>query len=219
MDSLDHWRLCDEFSVLDAALLIAGLDPATVFPSDSNFESSYPIFTAAKKSLMRAVMSERLKARIMYKGDAIIWFRAANGDELTEIPSKEYFLTQEPDWENTTILLDDLRAWLSSRGISSGFFFPLVTTDTMRPDYLSPDNPYYAPKLAAAIHAWEHVTANQALLRGKTPKQALEKWLRENASAYKLTKDDGNLNEQGIQETAKIANWKQDGGAPKTPES
>ena len=71
--------------------------------------------------------------------------------------------------------------------------------------------------IAAAIRAWEHVTTNQMLLEGKTPKQALEKWLRENARDYGLTKDDGKPNELGITDAAKVANWKMDGGAPKTP--
>ena len=32
-----------------------------------------------------------------------------------------------------------------------------------------------------------------------------------------LTKDDGNPNQLGIEEVAKIANWSVKGGAPKTP--
>ena len=43
------------------------------------------------------------------------------------------------------------------------------------------------------------------------------KWLRRHADQYGLTKDDGNPNEQGIEEIAKIANWDSKGGAPKTP--
>jgi hypothetical protein len=43
------------------------------------------------------------------------------------------------------------------------------------------------------------------------------KWLRENASEFGLSDDDGKPNETGIEETAKVANWQPGGGAPKTP--
>ena len=223
MDSLDNWRVNDEFYVLDAALLYAGLDPATVCVNYGNFEKDYPKFTAIKKALMNAVMSERLKAKILYKKIGQNYSEPAKVDRFTPVFPESFVINAEPDWEATTILLDDLLAWLSSRGVRDGFFFQQSTnpitqsTTPTQPDYLSPDNPCYAPKLAAAIHAWEHVTANPALLKGKTPKKALENWLRENASTYKLTKNDGSPNELGIEEAAKIANWKQDGGAPKTP--
>ena len=29
MEKLDHWRLCDELTVVQAALLIVGIDPAS----------------------------------------------------------------------------------------------------------------------------------------------------------------------------------------------
>jgi len=107
-----------------------------------------------------------------------------------------------------------LRVWLKGRGFKSGFFFPQATEE---PDFLDPKNENYAPKLAAAIGAWQAVNAEPKLTSGKTVKQALLKWLRQNADQFGLTKDDGNPNEQGIEEIAKISNWEPKGGAPKTP--
>ncbi len=115
-----------------------------------------------------------------------------------------------PDWHLTTVQVDDLRAWLSGRGIRTGFFFP-TTTDA--PDYLDPGNPRYAAKLAAAVRAWQTVTDPN----GKHPKLAIVKWLREHAAEFGLTDDEGKPNETGIEETAKVANWQRGGGAPKTP--
>jgi hypothetical protein len=43
--------------------------------------------------------------------------------------------------------------------------------------------------------------------RGKTVKQALHIRLRQYANEFGLMKEDGNPNEQGIEEVAKIANW------------
>jgi len=72
-------------------------------------------------------------------------------------------------------------------------------------------------KLAAAVRAWNEVTADPESLNGKTPKKALEVWLRKHANEYGLTNDDGNPNKLGIQEICKVANWKPAGGASPTP--
>jgi len=52
---------------------------------------------------------------------------------------------------------------------------------------------------------------------GKTPKKALEIWLRKHANEYGLTGRDGSPNELGIEEVSKVANWKPTGGASPTP--
>ena len=44
----------------------------------------------------------------------------------------------QPDWKLTTVQVDDLREWLSKRGIKTGFFSP-QSTDS--PDYLDPQHP------------------------------------------------------------------------------
>jgi hypothetical protein len=76
---------------------------------------------------------------------------------------------------------------------------------------------FYAPKLAAAVRAWNKVTSDPTALNGKTPKKALEIWLRKHANEYGLTNKDGNPNELGIEEICKVANWKPSGGATPTP--
>ena len=114
------------------------------------------------------------------------------------------------DINESRVEVDSLRAWLAGRGFRQGFFFPL-TTDA--PDYLDPRNPRFAPKLAAAVRAWQAVIDPN----GKHPKQALMKWLREHAAEFALTDDEGKPNETGIEESAKVANWQPGGGAPKTP--
>jgi hypothetical protein len=85
------------------------------------------------------------------------------------------------------------------------------------PDFLDENHPHYSPKLAAAIDAWQAVTADPSLRNGRSVKQALADWLKKNAQKYQLIKEDGTSNESGIKEVAKIANWEQKGGAPKTP--
>jgi hypothetical protein len=97
--------------------------------------------------------------------------------------------------------------------VKSGFFFPEAGST---PDYLDPLHPRYAPKLAAAVQAWL-AAERESALAGKSPKQALITWLRVHAVEFGLTDDDGKLNETGIEEAAKVANWDKKGGAPKTP--
>jgi hypothetical protein len=117
------------------------------------------------------------------------------------------------DLKRSRVEVDSLREWLSSRGLDKGFFFP---NKPIAQDYLNRKHPRYAPKLAAAVHAWLATDADSAT-KGKSPKQALTKWLREHATEFDLTDEDGKPNETGIEEAAKVANWQPTGGAPKTP--
>jgi hypothetical protein len=121
-----------------------------------------------------------------------------------------YIVKNFPAWTKTMIGVETIREWLESKGMRTGFFFPSATD---APDYLDPKNSRYAPKLAAAVRAWQSVTDPS----GKHPKQALTKWLREHAREFGMTDDEGKVNETGIEEVAKVANWQPGGGAPKTP--
>jgi hypothetical protein len=110
--------------------------------------------------------------------------------------------------------VNQLRKWLHGKGIRGGFFAaPAFKADVVE-NYFSP---YYAPKLAAANAAWKAVTTDPKRLRGKSPKQALSQWLTEHAKEYDLLNKDGTPNATGIEEVAKVANWRLAGGAPTTP--
>lgn len=114
------------------------------------------------------------------------------------------------DVEKSRLEVESLKKWLAGRGVESSFFFPAATG---APDYLDPQHPRYAHKLAAAVSAWLAVGDP----KGKSPKQALEKWLRDHSAEFNLSDEEGKLNELGISECSKVANWKPEGGAPKTP--
>lgn len=242
-EELNYWRLCDEFSVIQAAALIVGVSPACVFneshkpylaihPCDAGPSRFDPLFQAAFSALKNATVGGTLSASIRYSAREYgyadmmadieyneILFEDGKGRtaEDGEILSGDQscFYKPFPDWSLSTIKLPNLKAWLSGRGVKSDFFFPEV--GEAKAGYLDKEHECYAPKLAAAIHAWEAVVGNPELLRGKSPKAALSKWLNENAAGYGLTKDDGTPNATGVEEAAKIANWKPEGGATKTP--
>jgi len=87
------------------------------------------------------------------------------------------------------------------------------TLATPVPAYLNPDHPRYAPKLAAAVAAWQAVGEPE----GMTPVQAMTKWLEARVDDFGLRNKNGKPNRTGIEECAKVANWKPEGGSANTP--
>lgn len=209
MDSMDFWRLCDELSIVQAALLIAGVDPA----EDSTYvETWQPCdkpsgYEATKTAIANGLRRGDIKGEVSYQTDAKF-------DSIAEMYYDE--VSERIDLHESVVSADSLREFLSKRGFKSGFFF---SNADHNPEYLNSLSNCYSSKLAAAIHAWEAVSRDDKLRRGKTVKQALMNWLTVHAAQYGLVKDDGRPNENGIEEIAKIANWDTKGGAPKTQEA
>jgi hypothetical protein len=110
---------------------------------------------------------------------------------------------------------------LAKKGVSTGFFFPegrKSKSPNEQPDYLNPSHERYAPKLAAAVRAWQ-AFEKHGTPAGKSAKQALTGWVTEHAALFELQDEDGKLNANGIDQIASVANWQPTGGAPKTPGS
>ena len=204
MEALDYWRLCDELTVNQAALLVAGVDPAGYTNIEQlNLDERPTGFDAARHAITSALRRGNIAGEIFEFSD-----HNSSGDLIGYIPD-----TVDP--ATSRIEVDALRKWLQGRGLKFGFFFP---EGSSTPDYLDKNHPRYAPKLAAAVRAWLATDGNAAI-SGKSPKQALTKWLREQAAGLGMTDDEGKVNETGIEEVAKVANWQLTGGAPKTPGS
>lgn len=232
------WSLSDTFTVHEAAALIAGFDPHAVDASGEFFRNIETGLTDSNgighvatvlKVLANAINAGKLKAMIRRDARLQGWDECPSLGEASRslypidpgaIPDgfeQGVIYREAPDWKKTTIDREDLIAWLRSRGHTTGFFFPDEVS--VAPDYLNPKLPNgYAPKLAAAVNAWLAVQAMPDT-KGRTIKQALVKWLRENAATYGLTDDEGKANETGIEEVAKVANWETKGGVAKTPGS
>jgi hypothetical protein len=159
LSSLDYWHLCDELSIVQAALLVVGEDPALV--EISNLSEGPAGYEAAKNAISKALRAGRIKGQFV----------------------PQYYGNSEPingsiDILESTVDVTSLQEWLVSRGMSSGFFFARPS----QPGYLNPEHPRYAPKLAAAVTAWQSFDDLPALAR--SPKQALSKWLREHAADF-----------------------------------
>ncbi|MNZ30542.1 hypothetical protein D3C78_478150 [compost metagenome] len=205
MDELDHWRLCDELSVIQAALLVIGVDPAGEVGAycDGWQPHERPRgYEAAKAAIASALRRELISGELVPVFEYDI-----NGNICGDVPGSI-------DLKESRVDVGSLRAWLGGRGFRSGFFFP----DAERtPDYLDPAHPRYSAKLAAAVKVWQAMEDGN-LLSGKSERGAMEEWLtsryRELGLVWK-----GKINKTGIEDTAKVANWNDGGGAPRTPGS
>ena len=101
-----------------------------------------PRWTATLTAIKYAVLSKRLRAKIRRRAWERGWDEEpGEGEKLIqdaqlfpdqgEFPNEAHgprlrgiIYRAEPDWDLTTVRVDDLREWLASRGVKSGFFFP-----------------------------------------------------------------------------------------------
>ncbi|SFJ75351.1 hypothetical protein [Celeribacter neptunius] len=120
-----------------------------------------------------------------------------------------FYIHKEPNWEQTLIAVDDLKDWLSERGIHPPFFFPQGKSEGFR----DKNHPRYAPKLATAVAAWEAVTTASA---NASVKQTLATWIQSNGVKYGLGDEKEIVSATAADEVAKIANWNLKGGANPT---
>lgn len=143
--------------------------------------------------------------------------------ELEFNPERRYPRKYFIDWVKESNLQDFLPWWDDAieRGLISDSYretdHPKPVAPTLKVSgYLDVNHDHFSLKLKAAVDAWEAVSSLPTLTG--TPKMAIKKWLCDNARNYGLYHDDGSLNSTGIEEIAKIANWKPKGGVPKTQE-
>jgi hypothetical protein len=196
MNPIDFWKLCAEYSIVQAALLITGSDPEDLQFAVEHDSTRAPVgYIAVRTALVHAVRAGTLAALVVEQDN-------------------EYGGGRYVDVHETTIRVADLDAFVKSRGMVCAFFERSGTTPG---DEISSGHQQYPPKLDAAIKAWKAVTGDPARLRGKSPKQALQQWLEEHAVEFGLVGPDGKPNGTGIEEICKVANWKPKGGATPTP--
>ena len=222
-DDWDNWKLCDEFNVIQTAILIIYPEDTTMMQKDVECldPAERPAgFDAVFSALKSAIMCDKLKACRFSWGTREARINEVLGpDEVIEAGEnfgRDIVINRFPDWKRTTIQREDIMEWLLTKNLRPPFFFEQSTT---KPAYLDPKNQYYSPKLAAAVRAWEAVTSDPKYRdNGKAPKSNIEKWLTSHAKEFGLVKEDGEINNDAIKnQISKVSNWKTDGGAPRTP--
>lgn len=191
MNGIDTWRLSDDLTVVQASLLILGYDPSILQDKVEKFNFNPPDgYVAVKQALVGAIKTDLLP----YTKD---------GDYDPQFG--EFHVVEDL----SLIKVEDIRNWLRSKGFGRHFFF---FPEGIAGEFANPNHPRYSAKLSAAIEAWNAMEGDA--LKGKTPKQALKKWLRLEALRFNLTDDEGKPIETAIEEIAKVVNWKTGGGAP-----
>ena len=201
MDKIELWRLSEELSISDAALLIVDIDPGN-WEFGLNGGDEPDGYSAVVNGIIGAIRRGKIKVRLTSSFDTKAVDRELGFAK--HLPSNVSLY-------DTFVDVDNLISWLEARGWTTGYFFPEAPR---KPDFLDKGHPHYASKLAAAVSAWLAVGAN--LNPNKKPKQQIKKWLNENAAQFDLTDDDGKPKENAIESVAQIANWDTQGGAPKT---
>lgn len=195
----EHWRLSESYTLLQAALLILNVDPAGNEDVETLEEIDRPDgFTALLTSLEAAV---------------------DKGTLTTNIKTIDFDGLLDGNMRKISIDSNDLKSWLSSRKVTTEFFFDDNSQTIGIPDFLNKNHPCYTPKLAAAVLAWQEVTSNDEYKNnGKSPKNNLINYLSENAKELGLLMTNGEINNTAIEEQiAMVANWNVKGGASTTP--
>ncbi len=127
MDWIDFWRLCDEFTIVQAALLIAGHDPSHY---ENSVEAMAPEnrpfgYQAVRAALNNSVVAGRLKAKIV-NAQEILTQHDPDGEWLYDRAVDLNY----PDVGKTVIPAEDMKTSLPCLASS----FPLkisVTTSKM----------------------------------------------------------------------------------------
>ena len=235
------WRLVQPLTVEQAASLIAGEEPSSVmFVNDEATYFSDPEsgitesegisrVNTAYKALKSAISNGELEADLFYESrslneadfQALIaqvelsGYSKPNPDFLAEDDETHedgFFVKKNPNWAKTTVKFDDVVAWLTSRGVTDGFFFPVEEAPR---DYLDPNHPRYSVRLAAAIKVWEAM-GDENLLAGKATKTAIKDWLESRYKELGLVHKN-KISNNAIENVVAVVNWQTVGGAPKTP--
>lgn len=129
---MEHWRWCDELSVVEAAMLVVGLNPSlleTVHILDGAFHkigtsnhisnsSHFPNFVPVFHAISRAVESGQLACRVVHH-----WVDEDDEFEHCTLAQKASTGLQT-DWRRSLVSIQDFRSWMTERKVKPAFFFP-----------------------------------------------------------------------------------------------
>lgn len=199
-----------------------GFDPVFKAIRNAIFSNTLPAILGAKARSPYIAMSEYGNPEVRSidgeyefcydtvvraSGYALSIFTNRRIDNLS-LASKVYVL-DEPDWSETMVRVDDLKDWLTSRGIHPEFFFPNGKAEGFR----NKSHPRYSAKLACAVAAWEAVKKAQP---NKSVKETVTAWVTSNAASFGLANSDGIVPKLSTEDIAKVVNWATGGGATPT---
>ena len=208
MSEIDYekWKQYHQLTVDEAMNLISGFEPGSYKFCGANESEMPPHAVPIYRALVRDFKEFKITMHI--SGERVDW------ESICKLVHPDEFYNPYSSWWATALLqVADIKDWLRRNSFQSNFF---DTDSTHRPAYLDKTlEDGFSPKLAAAVLVWEHFYHSPANLGpGKALKKEMVKWLTERATELNLLHND-EPNKQGIEEIAKVANWRPEGGAPK----
>ncbi|WP_392336896.1 hypothetical protein [Loktanella salsilacus] len=122
---------------------------------------------------------------------------------------RRFYFIKDPDWERSTIKVDDFKDWMQRRGRRPGFFFPDSDEDSEA--FRNPAHEHFSAELDFAVTVWQALLPKRKYQGGV--KSAIEAWIAANPEAWK---GDEPMSGAAKERIATLVNWNKGGGAPKT---
>ncbi|WP_300548088.1 hypothetical protein [Roseovarius sp.] len=122
---------------------------------------------------------------------------------------RRFYFIKEPDWERSTIKVDDFKDWMQRRGRRPAFFFPDIEEDSEA--FRNPAHEHFSAELDFAVTVWNALLPERKYHGGV--KSAIEAWISANPEAWK---GDEPISGAAKERIATLVNWNKGGGAPKT---
>ena len=186
----ETWRLSVWLKIDQAASLAANIDPQT--PAAELTDHQKKEIEILRKAIWQTarVQNDDVGVRISY-------VRNQYGEEDYE------------DEDDSQVSAEWLKELLSSKGFTTGFFFPSSTSPLEA--FMDPNHDHFSPELALAVTVWRAFEGTSVTKR--SPRQAVIAWLEDNPDAWR---GDDLIKNEAVERVATLVNWAKKGGAPKS---
>tara|TARA_R100000935_G_scaffold31251_1_gene51791 strand:- start:13950 stop:14750 length:801 start_codon:yes stop_codon:yes gene_type:complete len=134
---------------------------------------------------------------------------SANFEMPEDQPLPSFYFVKEPDWQLSTIKVDDFKVWMKQRGRKPWFFFPDTEEDSEA--FRNPAHEHFSAELDFAVTVWQALLPERKFTGGV--KSAIEAWINANPNSWQ---GDEPLSGEAKKRIATLVNWNKGGGAPKT---
>lgn len=186
----EKWRLSNWLSIDHAARLIENIDPNAY--DDELSESERREVKACRVSIWETARSSDGSAGVKIEYSPGIFDNTVSPSECDSRVSVEW-----------------VKNLLSSKGVTSGFFFPSPTPPSEV--FMDPAHEHFSPELALAVTVWRALETEQKFI--SSPRNAIKAWIKDNSEAWQSEEP---IKKLAIERIATLVNWEKKGGAPKS---
>ncbi|WP_282064863.1 hypothetical protein [Aliiroseovarius marinus] len=123
--------------------------------------------------------------------------------------NRRFYFIKEPDWERSTVKVDELKDWMLKRGRRPSFFFPDTGEDSEA--FRNPAHEHFSAELDFAVTVWQALLPERKYVNGV--KSAIEAWITANPEAWNGSDP---ISQAAKDRIITLVNWNKGGGAPKS---